>query len=230
VQAVEYIAKEMADGRFTTEHIAELVRAWQKAHELECDGMPGPHTRASIDKAISESRKTVILEATPPEQRCWPLRMLGGNRKPVVTSGYRHPARPDHVGVDIFYSYILDSDPPMRAGDGGRTTSNKWWIPDNTRAIAVADGRVTLASWTKTGFCVRIALEGGYSAGYFHLSSLIVKVGQSVSIGDPVGIVGDNPADYDARHLHFETYEGHTGWRRTNPEEFLGGAMVLPSK
>lgn len=227
--AAEYVEAELEAGRLTWAHIVELVRQFQMSHELLVDGKPGPFTRAKIDDDMRERemRSTPVpVEPTLPAERCWPLRALPDGRKPVVTSGYRHPLRPLHVGVDIFYAW-LQTDPPIKIGDGGRTA--KWWIPDNQPAIAVSNGRIVTAGWTTTGYHVRLALEGGYSVGYFHLSRLLVAVGQHVLIGQPVGIVGDNPADTDARHLHFELYHGERGWSRIDPDRLLREAKVLAS-
>ena len=55
--------------------------------------------------------------------------------------------------------------------------------------------------------------------------------GDTVNMGDPIGIAGDNPIDHDARHLHWEVYRGKLGKypRGTiDPERFLRGAKVLP--
>lgn len=145
----------------------------------------------------------------------WPLARSKG-RAPQITSGHaaRNPDRPAHRGVDLFYRYdrALDGDVPVGDGAGSadpRTGEAKWWIPDNTPAIAVAPGIVVSARESNTGYLVWLDIGGGYMAGYFHLRNLFVKRGQRVVVGQPLGIVDHNPSPAaDARHLHFELYRG----------------------
>jgi hypothetical protein len=224
--AEDYIKARLASGALTTEHIEELVRGWQESHGLEVDGRPGPLTITTIENEL----RARVGPPPIPSPRCWPLRILPDLRRPVVTSRHftRNPDRKNHNGVDLFYSYKPGIDPPMKLGDGGRT--EKWWIPDRTHAIAGAAGRVELAGNSATGFRVWLDIGGGWHLGYFHLSMLLVQPGELLALGAPVGIVGDNPAGHDARHLHFELYFGAlsrypVGTR--DPEAFLEGARYF---
>jgi hypothetical protein len=85
----------------------------------------------------TETRGDLVL----PADRCYPLRALADGRRPTVTSRHaiHNPERPTHRGCDLFYRFQA-GDPPMRVGDGGRTS--RWWIPEGTWAIAPADGLV----------------------------------------------------------------------------------------
>jgi hypothetical protein len=164
-----------------------------------------------------------------PFHRCYPLRALADGRKPTITSRHalNNPSRPTHRGVDFFYPWRA-GDAAMKLGDGGRTS--RWWIPDRTWAIAPADGLVTIAGNSRTGHRVWIQHAGGLLTGGFHMTEIGVKAGDAVKMGDPIGIVGDNPADHDARHLHWECYLGAIGKypRGTvDPERWLRGAKVL---
>ncbi len=227
--AEDYNRRQLDAGALSVELVTELVRHWQLDHNLEHDGMAGPRTLASI-----EAERLSRLGPPPfPASRCLPLRALRDGRRPTVTSRFksRNPDRPTHNGCDLFYRYDAAKDPPMRAGDGGRTSSG-WWIPDATHAIAVAAATVELAGASKTGFRVWLDLGGGWHVGYFHLSSIDVKVGDVVELGTPIGIVGDNPSDTDARHLHFELYFGELGQYPRgcrDPEALLEGATLLPA-
>lgn len=165
-----------------------------------------------------------------PFLRCHPLRALADGRKPTITSRHslNNPERKGHNGVDFFYPWRA-GDAAMRIGDGGRTA--KWLIPDRTWAIAPADGLITLAGNSKTGHRVWIQHAGGLLTGGFHMTELAVKPGDAVRMGDPIGIVGDNPIDHDARHLHWEVYRGPIGQYpkgTIDPERWLRGARVLP--
>jgi len=166
-----------------------------------------------------------------PFKRYYPLRLLPDNRKPTITSrhGINNPSRKNHYGVDLFYKWQA-GDAAMRIGDGGRT--KKWFIPDNTWSVAPADGLVTIAGNSRTGHRVWIQHAGGLLTGGFHMTKIKVQAGDAVKAGDPIGIVGDNPVDNDARHLHWECYQGSiSGYPKgtIDPERFLKGALYLPA-
>jgi len=92
--------------------------------------------------------------------------------------------------------------------------------PIGTRVVAVASGVVEHAVQRPgtVGFrgygrviVLRLDTPRGTRALYAHLSAVYVKVGDRVSAGDVIGLVGDScdtPSDPDHRcggsHLHFE--------------------------
>lgn len=194
----DYNASQVAAGRLTAEHITTLVRAWQAAHlPLVADGMAGPATLASISAA---GRPAPFLAC--------PLPVLADGRRAVITSSFRPPHRANHDGCDWFYPWRA-GDQPAHVGDHGAAGRNpvgtpRWVVPTGVVAIAAASGLVTLAGDSVTGHRVWIDHGNGLRTGYFHLLDLRVKVGDEVAIGALVGLVGDNPADNDGRHLHFE--------------------------
>jgi hypothetical protein len=210
-----------------------------------------PYPRLIVDdRAIIETDWTVHTsgEAFSSLQRCsinlnvlsgmyWPLRQLADGRDPKITSGHalRNPDRPKHWGVDLFYRWTA-SDGDVTIGDGGATKDRdgkpKWFIPDGTMAVAVAHGTVARAGNSSTGFFCWIEISPDLFAGYFHLSRLDVSVGAQLQAGDAIGIVGDNPSDNDARHLHFELHRGDTKNHprgSIDPEGDLRTAQILPA-
>lgn len=228
-KADDYNRGQVERGTLTVSHLTELVRFWQMGHQLQADGMAGPVTIATIDKFVQARGEPAM-----PPARCWPLRALVDGRKPVVTSGFRNPDRPKHNGCDLFYAY-RSGDPAMAIGDAGRTP--KWWIPEGTEAIAQADGVVVAAGPIPTGGSVWIEHDGGYFTAFRHLDvrkwKLLVKVGDRVALGQVIGIVGDNPIDYDADHLHCELHAGPLSEypkHLVDPQLFWKGAQVLPAK
>lgn len=214
--AGEYLAAELAAGRLTHATLARIVGEYQLMTGLVADGRPGPATLEMLD------HQSVF-------HKVYPLAVLPDMRKPEITSQYktRNPARPDHNGVDLFYRYDPAKDPPVKVGDGaaarGKDGKPKWWIPEDAPAIAAAPGRVSAASNSKTGWRVWIEHADGHRTGYFHLRNVRVAVGQYVEIGKPLGEVGDNPADLDAEHLHFEV-SPLDRYEPMDPEMWLQGA------
>lgn len=218
--AREFNRRQVERGVLTIDHVTTLVRHWQATHDLDDDGKAGPKTIGSIERSVGLVPPSLL-------RWCWPMRRLEGGRTPTITSGFRNPDRRNHSGVDIMYRYER-GDPPMRVGDGGRTA--QWWVPEGTHALAVADGVVEIAGKTATGWRVWIRHEGDYASGYFHLSQLFVGLGETVALGASVGIVGDNPSDYDPDHLHFELVRGdldNLAANRIDPALILKGAEIL---
>jgi murein DD-endopeptidase MepM/ murein hydrolase activator NlpD len=77
--------------------------------------------------------------------------------------------------------------------------------PFGSAVFAADDGVVALVGASSSGYgnYVVIAHAGGLDTLYGHLSTSLVKVGQSVTQGQPVGLEGSSGNSTGA-HLHFE--------------------------
>jgi murein DD-endopeptidase MepM/ murein hydrolase activator NlpD len=198
--ATAYNAAQIAAGKLTADHVTELVRYWQAGHQpLVVDGQAGPLTIASIAVSSAATGKPIPFLACP-------LPVLPDGRRAVITSGFRPADRPNHDGCDWFYAWRAGDKPDFVGDHGaaGPASSPRWVVPLGVNAIAAAPGVVTMAGASPTGHRVWIDHRNGWRTGYFHLLDLRVKVGDEVATGAPLGMVGDNPADDDGRHLHFE--------------------------
>jgi murein DD-endopeptidase MepM/ murein hydrolase activator NlpD len=198
--AEQYVTEALRKGTLTSADIVDLTRFFQAdMSDLAVDGKPGPKTLAALRELYT---RQFVFD-------CWPMLNLPDGRVPVITSGFgpRGKNQKQHNGVDLFY-YFKAGDEPSFVGDGGAARGSdgkpRWVVPYNTDAIAVAAGRVTAAGPTATGHRVWIDHGNGWRSGYFHLDNLWVHPGDPVQVGEPLGRVGDNPIDHDARHLHFE--------------------------
>jgi len=126
-----------------------------------------------------------------------------GTRVPVVSDGYHQRDESFHYGVDIGYRRLKDSDPaglPYASSGGG------FYNPPGTPALAAGPGTVVDSSNQAPGGVVKINHGGEILTVYRHLSSRSVSVGQRVSAGDKVGIIGNDirPGKNKWNHLHFE--------------------------
>lgn len=203
--ADDYNHDEIIAGRLTMAEITELVRSFQGAHGLVVDGKAGPKTQLEIDKLLPAPGPAPDVAIKFLSN---PLPTLADSRRAVITSSYRPADRPDHNGCDMFYAFRA-GDKPDFTTDGGAAAGHdgkpKWVVPFGTHAIAAAGGKVQMAGNSNTGYRVWIDHGNGLRTGYFHLMSLVVSVGQLITVGQPVGLVGHNPSPAaDARHLHFE--------------------------
>ncbi|HEU4423120.1 MAG TPA: M23 family metallopeptidase, partial [Pilimelia sp.] len=79
-------------------------------------------------------------------------------------------------------------------------------IREGTPFRAAHSGTVTLAKWYGGyGNCVILDHGNGIETVYGHASSLLVKEGQKVEAGDPIGLVGNTGHSYGS-HLHYEVH------------------------
>jgi murein DD-endopeptidase MepM/ murein hydrolase activator NlpD len=222
-RAAPYVQRQLDGASLTASHVALLVAHYQQARRLDVDGMPGPATVAALDQELARLRPK-------PLPKVWPLPRLADGRRPVVTSAFRSEDRPNHDGVDMFYRYDAGLDGPVEVGDGaaarGKDGKPKWFIPLGALVFACADGVVTQVGWTSTGYRVAVAHPDGWETRYYHLEDVRVQARQQVARGTALGLVGDNPRDIDATHLHLELTPAGV-YAPVDPVPWLEGAEWL---
>lgn len=104
--------------------------------------------------------------------------------------------------------------------------------PKGRTVVAVADGTVVCAggkghNWDWSyGNEVAINHGGGNYTNYAHLSKILVKVGDKVVAGTPIGEVGNTGRSF-GNHLHFECHVGRK-WRRLNPWTYMKNVGYAP--
>lgn len=156
------------------------------------DGMPGPKTWQAFRDHF---------ELGLPEFAC-PLRNFEG-REWQVTNGY-DPVK--HKGWDLFLDYLIGDEPAEGHAYFVRGKP-RWWYPENTMAVAVANGVVVHASDISTGGLVIIDHGFGILSMYFHAYKYYVSKGQRVKRGQDLILCGhDLRWPLSARnpvHLHF---------------------------
>jgi murein DD-endopeptidase MepM/ murein hydrolase activator NlpD len=97
--------------------------------------------------------------------------------------------------------------------------------PLGTPVTATGDGRVVTAGWgDRYGYLVEIDHGMGIHTRYAHLSRVLVAVGDRVSRGKPIGLLGETGRT-TGPHLH---YEVRVDGDPTNPMKFItAGQDVL---
>lgn len=82
----------------------------------------------------------------------------------------------------------------------------------NEAVVAVAEGTVTLSTWTlETGHVLQIQHEDNLISVYKHNSQLLKKQGMRVKAGETIAIIGNSGELTTGPHLHFEL------WYNGNP-------------
>ena len=91
---------------------------------------------------------------------------------------------------------------------------------ENEPVKAVADGIIIFASWTLDGgHVIGVQHRAGLVSIYKHNSELLKNVGNFVTGGEIIAIVGNSGELTSGPHLHFELW--HNG-NPVNPEEYIG--------
>jgi len=90
---------------------------------------------------------------------------------------------------------------------------------EKTRIASVLEGGVVFSNWTaETGYVIGIQHGSGYFSLYKHNSSLLKSVGDFVSAGDYIAIIGNSGEFSSGPHLHFELWHEGTP---VDPENFI---------
>lgn len=91
---------------------------------------------------------------------------------------------------------------------------------DGDNIYSVAEGIVKVSKNNPSGYGQYIVIEhNGYCSVYAHLMKRLVKVGQKVSEGVRIGLMGHTPSSRGlGTHLHFEIRDGKYNsqfWKKT---------------
>lgn len=110
----------------------------------------------------------------------------------IITDGFN--PKKDHYGVDI----VAKENEPVKCA---------------------ADGVVIFSSWTlDSGYVLGIQHRGNLISVYKHNSELLKNVGNFVSGGEIIAIIGNTGELTSGPHLHFELW--HNG-NPVNPQEYV---------
>lgn len=124
----------------------------------------------------------------------------GRNR---ITSGYRLPDRPGHNGLDI----VGDDSHDVLCPVSGTVRSSTMITNKND------------STW-EWGNYVRVDDAQGNRLFFCHMASRAVSVGQKVSPGDKLGVMGNTGYSFGA-HTHFEVRKSD-GRTTVDPAAYLG--------
>jgi len=91
--------------------------------------------------------------------------------------------------------------------------------PKNTGVKSIAAGTIIHAGWDmKTGYTISVQHDGNLISIYKHNSYLTKKIGNFVTAGEAIAVIGNSGELTDGPHLHFELW--HSG-APVNPERFF---------
>ena len=173
--------------------------------------------------------------APRPTTWVWPVPTLGA-ADAVISDGWGSGRTdPDgtkrrHLGADLMYRRRHLGPGGAQYPVGSHNGSRAYVMPDGVYALAVADGQVWSAGWTRRGFSVVLHHAAGWATYYTHLASLSVREtkrgqsGERVATGQPLGEIGFDPSgSRRLKHLHFELWRDRSRVRAVDPAPYLAG-------
>jgi murein DD-endopeptidase MepM/ murein hydrolase activator NlpD len=160
----------------TPEADSSLALADAPASVLDAERTDAAKTRASRSDALGQDlpvSTTATAELPAPDIYFLPLRSY------TLTSTFGPRWGKQHKGIDLA-------------------------TPKNTPYHAIADGKVILArAYGGYGNCIMIQHGDGIVSVYGHSNKILVKEGDTVRAGQPIGLVGDTGYSF-GDHLHLE--------------------------
>jgi len=89
----------------------------------------------------------------------------------------------------------------------------------NKVVSAVMDGTVIMANWTlETGYVIQIQHKNDLISVYKHNAELLKKIGNRVTAGEAIAIIGNSGELTSGPHLHFELWHNGTP---IDPEDYI---------
>lgn len=131
-------------------------------------------------------------------------------RSPVYHLGIRQQFRsyskvnPNHNGIDIAW-YDYQGEPIYAAANGEVIAAGK--DGDGAYYVVLLHKNIDISSVKKEGPTIDVSNMNNIVTRYWHLAenSIRVRVGQTVKMGDIIGLMGDT-GNSKGVHLHFETW------------------------
>lgn len=129
----------------------------------------------------------------------------------------------NNSGSDEFREMLLFTPLEGIVSDGFNPKKDHYGIDivakENEPVKSAADGVVIFASWTlDSGYVIGVQHRGNLISVYKHNSELLKNVGNFVSSGEVLAIIGNTGELTSGPHLHFELW--HNG-NPVNPQEYV---------
>lgn len=188
------------------------------------------YTAVQADYKSVAERLAELIEATQPDLPD-PTPVEPTPAPSVDSNGYstkrRFPVDYARSGINF---WLRSSEPDMSYGPRWGSLHSGWDIGGGNRSHpihATTDGIVRFVGYKSGGIGNCIYIEhtaDDWWSNYMHLASMSVSVGQKVTAGQQIGIMGGTGGNY-AIHLHYELSPNgsfHSGGNTRNPQAYLG--------
>jgi len=136
------------------------------------------------------------------------------NEQSVDQQATPHMLPIENGWISSYYGRRIDPFTGQQAKHAGMDYSGAY----HAKILAAGDGVVVWAGWRGSyGKMVEIDHGNGFMTRYAHADSVNVTLGQKVSAGDPIAVMGKT-GRATSEHLHFEVLKNG---RKVNPLPFI---------
>ena len=206
---LNYKAEELKSSEAQQKALQESLEAYQKEQKAEYERITSEMDTVS-DQIAEQSRK----EAAAAAAAAAAAKKKGGSSSSsssssagnlssaTLTSGTFTWPLPGYTNNSSAYGWRVHPIYGTRKFHKGEDIP----APTGTPIVAAASGTVTTAGWVSGyGNYTVINHGGGVMTAYGHQSAIHVSVGQRVTAGQTIGLVGST-GNSTGPHLHFEVY------------------------
>lgn len=182
--------------------------------------------KAKINDEIAEiSRKSAEEAARKAAQQAAASKRPSGSGGSSGSVGKPQSSNGSLSSVSVWpapsYSKITSGFGYRNAPASGASSYHKGvdiGAPANSAVLASGSGTVVKSYYSSSyGNYIAIDHGGGVVTGYAHMNKRLVSVGQTVSAGDKIGLIGSTGIS-TGNHLHFEVY---VDGKATNPMKYF---------
>ena len=204
---LKYKAEELKSSEEQQKALQKSLQAYQKEQKAEYERITSEMDTVS-DQIAEQSRK----EAAAAAAAAAAAKKKGGSSSSSTTTTTSSGATrysgtftwplPGYTNNSSAYGWRVHPIYGTRKFHKGEDIP----APTGTPIVAAASGTVTTAGWVSGyGNYTVINHGGGVMTAYGHQSAIHVSVGQTVSAGQTIGLVGST-GNSTGPHLHFEVY------------------------
>lgn len=200
---LKYKAEELKSSEEQQKALQQSLQAYQKEQKAEYERITSEMDTVS-NQIAEQSRKEAAAAAAAAKKKggSSSSSSAGNLSSATLTSGTFTWPLPGYTNNSSAYGWRVHPIFGTRKFHKGEDIP----APTGTPIVAAASGTVTTAGWVSGyGNYTVINHGGGVMTAYGHQSAIHVSVGQTVTAGQTIGLVGST-GNSTGPHLHFEVY------------------------
>ena len=202
---LKYKAEELKSSEEQQKALQKSLQAYQKEQKAEYERITSEMDTVS-DQIAEQSRKEAAAAAAAAAKKNGGSSSsssgssAGNLSSATLTSGTFTWPLPGYTNNSSAYGWRVHPIYGTRKFHKGEDIP----APTGTPIVAAASGTVTTAGWV-SGYGNYTVINHGVMTAYGHQSAIHVSVGQRVTAGQTIGLVGST-GNSTGPHLHFEVY------------------------